>query len=208
VIYIALELDGPRDGADVVAMGGIGCACSGQGDGAAAATGLQARLDARAALEPGVLRGDIAQCDHAGAAGWVLDATRPNAPVQLEILVDGIPVAQTRARRPDLEMAGLGDGRCGFAVRFAPALARGRAHVVQIRRAGDGAELPGSPLLLPHARGGDATPTETLDRAVAAASSAAKRDALAIFMADGIDRMAQALIIGVTWDGNEGQGAP
>jgi hypothetical protein len=198
VIYIVLSLDGPPDGADVIAVGGIGCACSGLPDSHAATAALQIRLDAHTALAPGALRGDIAGCDHEGASGWALDATTPTAPVRLEILVDGIPLARTRAdlRRPDLEMAGLGDGRCGFAVRFAPALPRNRAHIVQIRRAGDGAELPGSPLLLPHAKGDGTPPTETLDRAVAAASSDAERDALALFLADGIGRMAQALIIG------------
>jgi Hint domain len=192
VTYVRLRLDGPRG--DVIAIDGIGCDCSGAVSDDAAIARLQARLDERVTPTLGELRGNIAQCDHNGAAGWVLDTGRPTTPVRLDVVACGV-VAHGRAdlRRPDLEMAGLGNGRCGFAIRFAPPLPSGHPLVLQIRRADDGTNLPGSPFVLPGLSGDGPALVAALERQVEAASLAADRDALAVLLARGIDQMVRAL---------------
>ena len=142
--------------------------------------------------EPGVLQGDIARCDHAGAAGWALDAAHPGRPVGLEALVDGVVVGRAVAdlRRPDLEMAGLGDGRCGFALRFTPRLRQDRGQIVQLRRAADGADVPGSPLLLERVVADLPALLATVDQA-ATADTMARRDEVAEALAHGIAALVQ-----------------
>ncbi|MBV9785436.1 MAG: hypothetical protein JO264_16640, partial [Acidisphaera sp.] len=65
----------------------------------------------------------------------------PEAPVCLDVVVDGAVVVQTLASRyrADLARAGLGSGRHGFAVRL-PALPGG-AGVLEVRRSADAALL-------------------------------------------------------------------
>jgi len=62
-----------------------------------------------------------------------------------------MPVARGLANRfrPDLAEAGIGRGWHGFRVVLPHALDPSRRHRVAVRREADGAELPGSPLLLP-----------------------------------------------------------
>ena len=111
------------------------------------ASGLAA-LPAPAGFVAGALTGNIAVADQQGVAGWAMDTRNPSVPVLLEVRVGGRLLGRVLAdqRRPDLEMAGLGDGRCGFALRFARPLAGDRDHLLEIGR--EGAAMPGSPLLL------------------------------------------------------------
>jgi hypothetical protein len=117
VTYVQLRLDGPG----CFMVGGIAC------DGfhalpadAAAVARIRAVIDARAGRVHGPLDGDAAEVDRRGAYGWALDATRPTSPVALEYAVNAAVVGHAIAdvRRPDLEMAGLGEGRCGFRLRL------------------------------------------------------------------------------------------
>ncbi|MDE2200334.1 MAG: hypothetical protein KGJ41_15065 [Rhodospirillales bacterium] len=99
---------------------------------------------------PARLEGDIGRLDPEEIAGWALDPAQPGHPVALDIVADGRVVARPRAdrHRPDLDIAGLGDGRCGFAARLDPPLSVLRDHLVQVRARDGGASLPGAPLLL------------------------------------------------------------
>ena len=74
-------------------------------------------------------------------AGWAQDASQPNAPVCLDVMVDGAVVAFTVASeyRADLAAAGVGDGRAGFDLGLDVRLAPGVSHVVEVRRSADGA---------------------------------------------------------------------
>ena len=84
--------------------------------------------------------------------GWALDSDAPFARVPLEVIVDGVAVAWGIAdqRRPDLEMTGQGDGACAFDVSFDPPPSARPAigRMIEVRRATDGTQLPGSPVLL------------------------------------------------------------
>jgi GT2 family glycosyltransferase len=100
----------------------------------------------------------------AGGAGYTgcLDVVTPTrlegwamhhgatAPVQLEVVIDGIIAGRLTAAemRPDLKANGLGDGRCGFAFDLpSPKDARARKRV-GVRLAGHRTELTGSPVLI------------------------------------------------------------
>jgi hypothetical protein len=70
--------------------------------------------------------------------GWAMDRANPDAPIELEVRVDGEIVATVLANRyrPDLDRAGLAGGRCAFLVAM-PAVAEGISQV-EVRRVGDG----------------------------------------------------------------------
>ena len=130
-----------------------GLACDGFGvraSEAAAMARIRGIIDARAALERSPLDGDVATIDHRGAYGWALDTAHPSAPVALEFVVDGAALGHAIAdvRRPDLGMAGLGEGRCGFLLRLHHPLPAARPAIATLRRIGDGAEMPRTPLVL------------------------------------------------------------
>lgn len=93
---------------------------------------------------PGAVRAWLDRCalraDGAlRVAGWAHDAAQPEAPVCLDIVVDGTIVAVTVAAeyRADIAAAGVGDGRHGFDLGVQAALAPGVPHVVEVRRSAD-----------------------------------------------------------------------
>ncbi|MCJ2068254.1 Hint domain protein, partial [Methylobacterium sp. J-030] len=67
----------------------------------------------------------------------------PDAPVCLDIVVDGVVVAMTLAEqyRADIAAAGVGDGRHGFEFNLDEPLAPGAAHTVEVRRSADGLRI-------------------------------------------------------------------
>ena len=95
------------------------------------------------ALPPGTLRGHVERIAAAGTRtvleGWALDETAPRSPVMLEVVRGGQTIARLASNRwrADLDRAGLGDGRCGFA-----AALPGPAADIAVRRQSDGYLLP------------------------------------------------------------------
>ena len=82
--------------------------------------------------------------------GWAGDPERPDEPVLLEVLVDGRPVASIVANghRPDIELAGIGDGRHGFGIELSRLAAPITAAVVHVQRRDTAEQLVGSPVRL------------------------------------------------------------
>ena len=192
VTYVQLRLDGPG----CFIAGGIACDGfhAGPADAAAVAR-IRSVIDARAGRVHGPLDGDAAEVDRRGAYGWALDTTRPTSPVALEYAVNAAVVGHAIAdvRRPDLEMAGLGDGRCGFRLRLRHPLPASRPALVELRRCGDAAPLPRMPLLVPAPAGEPAELNAALEKAAeAAVQEDTLRAALAQFLADAVDRLLQA----------------
>jgi hypothetical protein len=70
--------------------------------------------------------------------------------VALVVLVDGAEIARVVAdrHRPDLEKAGIGDGRHAFELELPAGLAVDIRHEIEVRRLEDGASLKGSPAVL------------------------------------------------------------
>src|SRR5579884_1595508 len=98
----------------------------------------------------GTLQGSLDRADWGGVSGWACDPAAGDAPAALEVLDNGVVVGRILAdrHRPDLEAAGLRGGRCAFALRFAPGLSALLRHEIRVRRAADGVELRGSPVVL------------------------------------------------------------
>lgn len=106
---------------------------------------LRERLILRAGLSIapmrfGAVRAWMDRCNGRRIAGWAQDAEHPDAPVCLDIVVDGVVVAMSLAEeyRADIAAAGIGDGRHGFDVDLDEPLSPGIPHTVEVRRSADG----------------------------------------------------------------------
>jgi O-antigen biosynthesis protein len=101
---------------------------------------------------PAKLTGMLERADIHAIAGWA--KTHGEAgPVTLELLVNGESAGTFPAQTPrvDLQKAGIGEGRHGFTLHLPRGLSAFAAHEIRVRRAADGAELPGSPRTIPRA---------------------------------------------------------
>ena len=110
---------------------------------------IRERIAARAGVDDapahlGRLRGFIEVVSYRTISGWAQDAAHPDAPVCLDLIIDGELVAQTLAAqyRPDLHAAGLGSGRHAFSISLPAALPRAVWDRVAVRRSADQAALP------------------------------------------------------------------
>ena len=102
------------------------------------------------------LQSDINAADWTGVRGWVWDPQEPQGQIALELL-DGDTVLATISAsdyRPDLEEAGIGDGRHGFWIRFDETLLPYARHVLHLRPVGSKVELPSFPRVLTRDRAG------------------------------------------------------
>ena len=81
--------------------------------------------------------------------GWAWDADRPQERVMLDVVIDGVlrETIQAGQDRPDLEAAGIGDGRYGYRLAL-HGYAREGAASVDIQFAGTGVSVARSPVRL------------------------------------------------------------
>ena len=94
----------------------------------------------------GKLRGYVDGYDGRRVWGWAQDLAHPDAPVCLDIVVDGAIVGLTYADLPrrDLARAEIGDGQHAFSFMMPCQLSAGAIHCVTVRRSADGRVLPHS----------------------------------------------------------------
>jgi hypothetical protein len=107
---------------------------------------------ARAGFRAGrALQGHI-EADGRSIKGWVWDPTTPAERIRLVLLDGETRLATTVAseNRPGLILSGIGDGRHGFSIELADGLIAEGRHVLHLRCADTGAEVPGSPLIYEH----------------------------------------------------------
>ena len=97
-----------------------------------------------------MLTGNLDVANPQRLEGWAQDDLRRSAAVPLIITNNGVQIGRIRAdrHRPDLEQAGIGNGRHAFSFEFPATAISSESHVIRIVRASDGAELPGSPVTL------------------------------------------------------------
>jgi glycosyltransferase involved in cell wall biosynthesis len=115
---------------------------------------------------PAPLTGMLERADLHAIAGWA--KTHGEAgPVTLELLINGDSAGTFPAEtaREDLLEAGIGEGRHGFMLHLPRGLSAFAAHEIRVRRAGDGAELPGSPRTIPRAASPDEADPAILNEA-------------------------------------------
>src|SRR5439155_20647465 len=111
-----------------------------------------ARLDV-GEMEPAAprpLHGYIDEANWTGIKGWVWDPQRPTERIRLE-LVEGatrLVMALASENRPGLILSGIGDGRHGFTIALTEGVLEAGRHVLRLRSADTGAEVPGSPIVL------------------------------------------------------------
>ncbi|WP_298358701.1 Hint domain-containing protein, partial [Rhodoblastus sp.] len=93
-----------------------------------------------AATDFGALLGAVETCDRLGVSGWALNKAYPDAPVCLDVIIDGAfaGYAYAQAERPD--------GLRGFDLLFDTPLDPSRPHEIELRRSADGALLGARPI--------------------------------------------------------------
>ena len=103
---------------------------------------INERAGLRRNAQPSRLRGFVDDITGDRISGWAQDPDWPEAPVCLDILIDGRLTGQTLANlfREDLSLAGLGSGRHAFEF-VSDAGTDLRHHVVEVRRSADGMSL-------------------------------------------------------------------
>lgn len=94
------------------------------------------------------IKGNVDKCDASGIFGWACNTVEPETPLEVEILVDGQPVARIVADsfRQDLLTAGIGNGKSSFKLNLPRALFDHNEHVIEVREVLTGYILSGSPI--------------------------------------------------------------
>jgi GT2 family glycosyltransferase len=129
---------------------------------------------ARAAVSPEMPIGVIERVDCREIAGWAWDPHHPDDSVDIEILDGDAVVLKIAADvfRDDLVQAGMGNGHHGFKITHLGGIFPLSRHRVGIRRAGDGHDLPGSPVWISQPVLDDRA-VAFIDQAIMAAATAA-----------------------------------
>lgn len=96
---------------------------------------------------PPVYDGSLDAADCTSISGWVWDAVQPDAPVTVNVYIDGNLYTQVTASayRADLQAAGKGNGGHGFSVPTPASTQDGRPHTVAVRTADGSFSLKNSP---------------------------------------------------------------
>ncbi len=154
------------------------------------------RLDPLPAIATdGAAQGYFDHCTRDVLRGWALDPDRPDEPVALQVLDNGVPIGRILANRhrPDLVASGVGTGRHAFEFAVPGGLSPLARHVISVRRESDGTDLSGSPSVIETAETFDADLEAGISRAVAAlAPGDARRANVLSFLAAQADRLLQA----------------
>src|SRR5439155_21706867 len=104
---------------------------------------------------PRPLHGYIDEASWTGIKGWVWDPQLPTERIGLELVEGATRLVTVLAseNRPGLILSGIGDGRHGFTIALTEGVLQAGRHVLRLRSADTGAEVPGSPIVLePSAR--------------------------------------------------------
>lgn len=156
---------------------------------------LEAQLDA-SALPVGSppraqWRGHLDVVTRGRIEGWAFDPETPEVPLPLVIFNNGELIARVLANRyrPDLESAGLGNGRHGFSYTIPGGLAPTRRHVIQVLGESDHCEMPTSPAVIEPGAGLDADLESALAGAIGGLASADERENALNFLAGQMERV-------------------
>lgn len=117
-----------------------------------------------------VLKGHVDLAKWPRVKGWVWDPAMPGTRIRLE-LAEGenrLLTVVASVSRPDIAMAGIGDGLYGFEIDLHDGLLAAGRRVLSLRCAETGIEIPGSPVILdvlvqPTAPNGAAAPDGATD---------------------------------------------
>ena len=129
-----------------------------------------------------------------GIAGWACDGTNPAEPVALQVIDNGALIGRVLANRhrPDLEEAGIGDGRHGFEWHFPGGLSPHLDHVLHVRRESDGEQIFRSPQVLKASTSFDASMERSVAQIIDALVAGPDLDRALSFMMTQTDRLLQS----------------
>ncbi len=138
------------------------------------------------------LNGGIDMLDRHGVQGWVQETDDPDNPVSLLVRVDGRVTARMLANlyRSDLENAGIGSGRYGFALKL-EGISPIEPHSIELVREADDAPLPGTPRAIPASPELDDALQDHLVQLLSHAESEETFKRWAAFLAQQADRLLQ-----------------
>ena len=146
-----------------------------------------------ASMPAAPLYGCIDEATRERITGWAQDGADPEAPVALQVLDNGMPIARVLANRHrgDLARRGIGCGWHCFDLVIPGGLSPLARHVIQVRRETDGAELPGSPVVIAPADSFDAGLEQAVSSAVAALGAAPEGERVLSFLLAQADQLRQ-----------------
>jgi autotransporter passenger strand-loop-strand repeat protein len=126
-------------------------------------------------------------------AGWAQDEAQPTEPVLLQILDNGVQIAELLANRfrADLAHHGIDSGRHGFDLIIPGGLSPLKRHVISARRATDGAPLAGAPIVIDAATSFDGALEQAVASAVTAVDAADEQERVLSFMVAQTERLLQ-----------------
>jgi glycosyltransferase involved in cell wall biosynthesis len=138
------------------------------------------------------LKGGIDLLDRHGVQGWVQETDDPDNPVSLLVRVDGQVTTRTLANlyRFDLENAGIGNGRYGFALKL-EGISPIEPHSIELVREADDAPVPGTPRAIPRSPELNDALQDHLVELLSHAESDATFKRWAAFLAQQADRLLQ-----------------
>jgi glycosyltransferase involved in cell wall biosynthesis len=141
----------------------------------------------------GVLTGHLDLASRQCLRGWAQDCGATESPVALQVIDNGTVIARVLANRyrPDLEQAGFGSGWHGFEIAIPDGLPPLIRHVIEIKREADGADLPGTPMVIEAADRFDAALEHAIAGAVAAVGADAAQDRALAFLLAQADQLLQ-----------------
>ncbi|MBV9826235.1 MAG: glycosyltransferase [Alphaproteobacteria bacterium] len=143
------------------------------------------------------LESNIDFADWNGVRGWVWDPRQPDKRIALELRDGDALLAAVTADeyRPDLELAGVGDGRHGFSIQFSETLLPYARHVLHLRPIGSLLDVPTFPLVLTRDQAGFDTSVMrfVLSNIMAEVARAQKPEDLAPTIASLVEVLDQAL---------------
>ncbi len=101
-----------------------------------------------AAFSANTVLGQIDRCQEGQVSGWAARESKSLERLTVELTVDAVAVSRIVAdmHRPDVEEAGISDGRCGFSLSVPDAFFDGTTHFLDVRDAATGARIPGGPI--------------------------------------------------------------
>ncbi len=139
------------------------------------------------------LQGWVDEVTSAILSGWAWDSAKPNEPVVLQVFDNEIPILRVVANRhrEHLEKDGVGDGRHSFYVWFPGGLSPLIRHVIAIRHARDGREVPNSPFVLEPSTIFDPALEGAIEKAVEALTLASDQTHALSFLAGQTERLLQ-----------------
>lgn len=139
------------------------------------------------------LRGNLDGLTHNRIAGWAWDPDTPDQPVSLILSCDDRILGRVLADRyrADLERAGIGKGRHGFAFQLASPLSPLARHSVAARREEDGTHLRGSPRTLEPASSFDRETRTAMAQILSTFADQGDLERRLAFLADQADRLRQ-----------------